>query len=151
MRTERTVLVVAAMSVLSVLGSTQSALAGDRYEPDNSRSAYGNIAVGQVQNHTIDPVGDVDWTRFYVPVTSYSASYYVMITNTGTTTLNVVQWIKAGLLPEFQWTYATPISPGKSVVAYANGVKSGTLWLKFNVYQPSRSKGSYTIKVVRYK
>ena len=42
----------------------------DLYEPDNSRLYANSIASGSPQTHTIFPIADVDWVKFYLFDTS---------------------------------------------------------------------------------
>lgn len=148
MKPKKEVLIMIAMSTICWISSTKTALAADAYEPDNSRSAPVNIGVGSVQNHTIDPVGDVDWIRFYVPVTPVTRTYYVTITNTGTTSLYIERWVKLGYLFEIKYNAGT-LPPGMTCVFAQN--RSGandkaTFYCKFGVTQKSSLKGKYTIK-----
>ena len=114
----------------------------DNYEPDNSRSAAQNIALDQVQSHTINPSGDLDWIRFAPP----SAGTYTITIYDVTTALSGEAWIKQGLLPEIKTDLLTIPSGGS--LPFVLNADSGTQYIKIMIEaQSSSSTGQYKIKI----
>lgn len=135
------------LTILAILVSpVQSVVATpDQYEPDNSRAAAVNIALGQTQNHSIDPVGDQDWIRFAPP--KVSQKYVVNIGNT-TTNLSFEVWVKQGLLPEVKLATGT-VAKGKSIQFELRPI-TGTGHYKIGVWAMSRNLvGIYTVGVAQ--
>ena len=93
--------IVATLFLVSVASVALAVTLYDQYEPDNSRSNAYNIALGTTQNHTIYPVGDVDWVKVTLPATG---TYKIRIYNDNDgVPLKVSQYLKVGMLPEISY------------------------------------------------
>jgi hypothetical protein len=144
------VLLFASIASVSFAGSGYLGTVGpgqDVYEPDNSRGSATNIAVGQMQFHTINIAGDVDWTRFAPPSTQ---SKYRVTIYADTIDLVAQVWVKLGLLPEVFLTNKGTIPKG-TCYSYIATPSTGTAYYKHGVWGSSRAAtGSYRIKVENY-
>jgi len=69
------VVIIISLMIMSSLGSSyalsQNALSPDCYEPDNSIDQAKEALLGDVQNRTIYPTGDIDYVYFYVEQWSF--------------------------------------------------------------------------------
>jgi hypothetical protein len=131
--------------MVSLLVAGSQALAGDRYEPDNSRSAAGNIASGERQTHSIDPAGDLDWVKFTPPsLGKYNVTF---VSGSTRSWLKGEVWLKQGLLPEIKVaTFTVPSGNSYIPLNFTTGAK----YVKVGVWaQKTTTRGSYTIGVVK--
>jgi hypothetical protein len=116
----------------------------DQFEADNAPEAAWNIAVNDVQRHTIYPAADEDWVRFAPP--ELDASYTLTVQD-GTVPLAVEVWVKRGLAPDMRLTqrWRMPAGSSQSLVLTPD---AGTDHYKVRVIAQVRTDlGSYAIAV----
>ena len=85
--------------------------AADSYEADNGAEAAWNIAVNELQWHTIYPAADEDWVRFAPP---YLDASYTLTVQDGTVPLSIEVWVKRGPQTEMQLAQRWRMPAGSS-------------------------------------
>lgn len=115
----------------------------DGYEPDNSASAAHWIDAGSPQNHSIVPIGDVDWVKFTVSVSSE-----VIVETSGSAGDSEI-WLYDGNLTELEYDDDDGAGLFSRIdrLCDTDPLSSGTYYIKIGEFGNNEEIASYTVSL----